>query len=61
VTHCPPKNILDENGRWGCPILRELIDGAAPQIHIFGHSHKTGGQSVQEGKTLFWNVAVKQM
>jgi Icc-related predicted phosphoesterase len=58
VTHCPPKGILDE-GRWGCPILRDLVRTAKPQIHLFGHCHETGGRMVKVGETVFWNVEVK--
>jgi Icc-related predicted phosphoesterase len=56
VTHCPPKGILDDNGRWGCPILRELIEDAEPKMHLFGHCHETAGEKVKVGKTEFWNV-----
>jgi predicted phosphohydrolase len=59
VTHGAPKGILDAN--LGCPILRKLIALARPKNHIFGHVHQTAGQSVQEGDTMFWNVAVKQI
>jgi len=58
-THGAPKNILDANGRWGCPILREFVDIKKPKIHIFGHAHEDGGQEVTIGKTRFMNVAVK--
>jgi Icc-related predicted phosphoesterase len=57
VTHGAPKGILDADT--GCPILRKLIALEKPKNHIFGHIHQTAGQSVQEGSTMFWNVAVK--
>jgi Icc-related predicted phosphoesterase len=57
VTHCPPKRILDEN-RWGCPILRDLVEDAKPRIHLFGHCHKTAEKMVRLGETEFWNVGV---
>jgi len=59
VTHGAPKGILDDNGRWGCPILREFVDIKKPKVHIFGHAHEDGGQEVTIGKTRFLNVAVK--
>jgi predicted phosphohydrolase len=57
VTHCPPAGILDE-GRWGCPILRDLIKEAKPKIHLFGHCHKMAGKILQSGATEFRNVSV---
>jgi predicted phosphohydrolase len=58
ITHGAPQGILD-NGS-GCPILRNLIDLAQPQIHIFGHLHFSGGQSIQKGKTCFYNVVFRE-
>jgi predicted phosphohydrolase len=55
VTHGAPLGILDKN--FGCPILRKLVDSAQPKIHIFGHVHFSGGQSVEENGTRFYNVA----
>jgi predicted phosphodiesterase len=55
ITHGAPQGILDKG--FGCHILRNLIDSAQPQIHIFGHLHFTGGKSTREGKTWFYNVA----
>jgi Icc-related predicted phosphoesterase len=57
VTHCPPKGILDDGERWGCPILKELTDIAEPKIHLFGHCHETSGEKKKSGKTTFINVA----
>jgi predicted phosphohydrolase len=59
VTHGAPKGILD--GGSGCLILRRLISTARPKLHIFGHAHRAGGQSLREGNTLFYNTAVKIM
>ena len=59
VTHGAPLNILDWNGHWGCPILRQLVEKSKPKIHIFGHSHQDGQQKVEIGGTRFYNVAVK--
>jgi len=58
VTHCAPLNILDDNGRWGCPILHDLVCKAEPKIHIFGHAHENGQQTTTFGETDFYNVAV---
>jgi Icc-related predicted phosphoesterase len=57
VTHGAPKGILDAGQ--GCHILRKLVALEKPKNHIFGHVHQTGGQSVQEERTTFWNVTVK--
>jgi len=58
VTHCPPAGILDE-GRWGCPLLRDLIEDARPKIHLFGHCHKMAEKTLRSGGTEFRNVSVK--
>jgi Icc-related predicted phosphoesterase len=60
VTHCPPAGISDA-GHWGCPILRKLVEQAAPKIHIFGHCHQHAGEKITIGKTIFYNVAVKEI
>ncbi|MDR0866413.1 MAG: metallophosphoesterase [Candidatus Symbiothrix sp.] len=57
ITHGAPSGILDETP-FGCPILRELVEEAKPKIHIFGHIHSKGGQSVRMNKTKFYNVSV---
>jgi predicted phosphodiesterase len=57
VTHGAPAGIMDDRGL-GCPVLRRLVDLAAPAIHIFGHVHFCGGQTVRNEKTAFYNVAV---
>jgi Icc-related predicted phosphoesterase len=58
ITHCPPAGILDA-GRWGCPILRKLIEKAEPKIHLFGHCHSTAYMNIRNDKTAFYNVAVE--
>jgi Icc-related predicted phosphoesterase len=58
LTHCPPAGILDDE-RWGCPILLDLVESAAPKYHLFGHCHEKGGEKVKIGQTEFVNVAVK--
>jgi len=57
VTHGAPKGALDEDGVWGCPLLRETIEQSEPKVHIFGHAHKCGGQRVAIGNTMCYNVA----
>jgi predicted phosphodiesterase len=57
VTHGAPLGIMDKN--FGCSILRHLVDSAQPAIHIFGHLHFSGGKSMREGKTQYFNVAVE--
>jgi Icc-related predicted phosphoesterase len=57
VSHCPPAGILDD-GRWGCPILRKLIDNAEPKIHLFGHCHSTANMNICNYKTVFYNIVV---
>ena len=58
VTHGAPTDILDDNGRGGCPVLRKITDEAKPGIHIFGHCHKNGTQEKTVGETRFYNVAM---
>ncbi|MDR0865009.1 MAG: hypothetical protein LBO74_08765, partial [Candidatus Symbiothrix sp.] len=58
VTHGAPQGILDGGKGDGCPILRKMVDLARPQIHMFGHFHSEGGESLQVGDTLFCNVAI---
>jgi Icc-related predicted phosphoesterase len=58
VTHGAPLYILDENGRWGCPILRGLVEKSQPKIHIFGHAHNDGQKHVVFGNTSCYNVAI---
>ena len=58
VTHGAPSHILNDDGRWGCPILLNLVYKAQPKIHIFGHCHQNGQQKEVLGKTWFYNVAV---
>jgi predicted phosphohydrolase len=57
ITHGVPAGVMDE-GIWGCPLLRELVEEVAPKVHVFGHIHSCGGQSISMGKTRFYNVAM---
>jgi predicted phosphodiesterase len=57
VTHGAPYGLLDENGRWGCPVLRAAVEAMRPRIHLFGHSHKDGGHILELGGTKYYNVA----
>jgi Icc-related predicted phosphoesterase len=56
VSHCPPAGILDDG--CGCPILRKLVDGAEPKMHLFGHCHSMANRNMRNRKTSFHNVAV---
>lgn len=60
VTHCPPQNMLDDNGL-GCPELAECVVNVQPRLHVFGHKHDSRGARVCEWKdgrsTVFVNAA----
>jgi Icc-related predicted phosphoesterase len=56
VTHGPPHHVLDWVGRErvGCQDLRDALDRAQPQVHVFGHIHAGYGKAqtfVQGGRT----------
>jgi predicted phosphodiesterase len=55
ISHGPPKGILDENT--GCLILLKVIDDIKPSVHLFGHIHSCGGNSVIVNNTTFYNTA----
>jgi hypothetical protein len=59
ITHAPPFGILDlERGiSWGSTSLRSYIEDQQPALHLFGHVHACGGQSLRVGSTLHANVA----
>jgi len=57
ITHVPPQNILDKNGRsesCGCPHLTARVKEVNPQYHIFGHIHESYGM-IKKGGTTFVN------
>jgi Icc-related predicted phosphoesterase len=56
VTHAPAKNLLDDHGKWGCPILESLICKINPKVHIFGHIHESSG-FMSFNDILFANAA----
>lgn len=62
ITHGPPIGILDMsvyNGALcGCPRLLKKIKEVKPKYHVFGHIHFYGGQTKQEGETIFINASV---
>jgi Icc-related predicted phosphoesterase len=62
TTHGPPRGVLDltiDGVNAGCPELRETVESRVrPRVHVFGHIHDGGGQSVEMGPTRFYNVAV---
>jgi Icc-related predicted phosphoesterase len=60
VTHAPPNSILDLTVRGqhiGCELLVDTIKTNKPKIHLFGHCHETGQQSVSVFDTTFYNCA----
>ena len=68
VTHTPPKNILDayegtpldNERRYGCPLLVEALKTIKPRLHVFGHIHEGYGVATmdhEDSKTIFVNAA----
>jgi Icc-related predicted phosphoesterase len=57
VTHEPARGILD--GLIGSEELRTEISKSLPKIHICGHVHEYGGNSVRVDGTAHYNVAGK--
>lgn len=53
ITHCPPKNIMDNcrDGNVGCEILMKHVERVSPKIHCFGHIHGGYGIKVHNGIT----------
>lgn len=61
ITHVPAAGILDtrRTGRSdGSQALLEAIERARPRFHIFGHVHRTGGQTHHGLHTVHVNVAL---
>lgn len=61
ITHGPPYDILDHTlsqQGLGCVDLRHAVLRVNPKVHIFGHIHYCGGQSLTDGATTYYNVAV---
>jgi hypothetical protein len=60
VTHCPPKNIMDDAGRTGCPDLRSEVFSTSRRsilvAHMFGHNHQTAAIHREDG-IVFSNAA----
>ena len=56
VTHYPPMGILDEG--FGSPEVLNFVLKAKPAYHLFGHVHKTAGQSVTSNSCKFINIAL---
>jgi Icc-related predicted phosphoesterase len=56
ITHGPPRAVLDHG--YGCNFLRTAVERLQPDLHIFGHMHEHGGESVQWDHTQFVNVAI---
>lgn len=63
VTHGPPMGILDltyDGEHVGCKDLLDIVMRVRPKLHVFGHIHMCGGQSVKVGNPpiTFVNAAV---
>jgi Icc-related predicted phosphoesterase len=56
ITHGPPRAILDYG--YGCKFLREAVQRLKPDLHLFGHIHEHGGESVHWDDVYFANVAI---
>ena len=66
VTHYPPYGILDRGFKYepyykgthtGLIGINYLLERYRPILHIFGHSHKSGGVSLKLNGTTYVNVA----
>lgn len=65
VTHGPPHGILDmtyfvdgtPRDQVGCQDLLEVVKRIKPDLHVFGHIHRSHGQHHEDG-TSFYNVAI---
>ena len=60
VTHGPPWGTLDpgwKTAHAGSKALAEAVSVRKVQHHVFGHLHAAGGRMVQQGHTVFYNVA----
>lgn len=57
ITHEPPFTILDR--RIGSTEVAEAARARQPRLHLFGHVHATGGQTVEHGATLHVNAATR--
>jgi len=55
ITHIPPYGFLDEDA--GDSILRNIVLSKRPKIHLFGHIHSQGGESLDGTWTRFFNVS----
>lgn len=60
VTHGPPYGILDPGWKLihaGSTSLAATVAERNVRHHVFGHLHGAGGQMIQQGHTIFYNVA----
>ena len=59
ITHIPPLNIMDYDGRrqYGSELLLNRIKAISPKIHLFGHIHSGHGILELNG-TIFSNGAI---
>lgn len=68
ITHCPPYGIMDGVQRnWvglkqieycgSASLLKRALE-IRPKLHVFGHIHEFGGQSIKMGQTTFVNASI---
>lgn len=60
ITHTPPSNILDRsnNGRVGSLSLMTEVFNRKLKLHVFGHIHQMGCQTVTINDTIYVNAAI---
>ena len=60
MTHSPPYKILDQSSRgirYGCPNLEKVVKRIKPKYHIFGHIHKSFGETTID-ETTYINSSI---
>ncbi len=59
ISHCPPAGILDRvNGySTGSTALKRAIKRVKPLIHVFGHIHEHGCQTLDKDGVLYINAS----
>ena len=68
LTHDAPYGcsdvLLDTSRSWSTPehlgnqVLRELVEGMKPDVHIHGHLHSTNHEVEKIGETCVYNVSL---
>lgn len=61
ITHCPPRNILDENVMGekcgSSSLLERVLQLKELKLHVFGHIHESGGQLLEQNGVKFVNAS----